>query len=80
MFPYLLQSSFSIGSAKELLKVFLDCLGVHRLFGEDQLLDPVFVFQHLRSHWLIRGHGLATLDITRIVRDHWSSSLRVPAL
>ena len=42
--PHLCQGSFGIRRAEELFEVILDCLGVHYLFCEDQLLDLVFLF------------------------------------
>ena len=63
MFPYRLQSSFGIGTTEELLEVFLNRLSVHGLFGKDQLLNLVFLFQLLRSCGLTRSHGLTVLDI-----------------
>ena len=80
LFSYPSQSSLGVWSTEEPLEIFFDRLGVHRLFGEYQLLDPVFLFQFLRSHRLIRGHGFATLDTARIVRGHWSRGLGVAAL
>ena len=80
LFSYPRQSSFGIGSTEEPLEVFLDRLGVHRLFGKDQLLDPVFLFQFLRPRRFIRSHRFTTLNAARIARGHWSSRLGVAAL
>ena len=80
MLPYRSQSSIGVGAAEELFEVVLDRLGVHTLFSEDQLLDPVFLFQLLRSCGLVRSNRLAALGIARIIRGDWPSGLRVSTL
>lgn len=79
-FSHILEDGTSVRSTEEFFEVFLDRLGVHWLRSEDQLLDPIFLFQLLRPCRLVRGDGLASLDIIRIIRDRRSSSLRVAAL